>query len=205
MPSPDLQVLEEQYRSMSEEQLMQLAHRYDEFTDDVQALVRSEFERRSLEPPLMEDSFITTSPPLVTVGQYRDATEAFVARAMLESEGICCFLQDENMVRMDWLWSNLIGGLRLKVAAEDEARALEMLSSPMPDTFSVEGDGEYAQPVCPKCGSIEVVLHDGMLKPAATVLLVMGTPLLPNVAHDEVWRCLKCGCLWREDEEGESA
>jgi hypothetical protein len=42
--------------------------------------------------------------------RYRDMPAAFVERSALENAGIQCFLQDDNVVRMDWLWSNALGG-----------------------------------------------------------------------------------------------
>jgi hypothetical protein len=206
MTGPDLKSIEEQHRGMSEAQLMELARRYEEFAEEVQKLIRAEFARRSLEPPLIEDAEDDgVHPELVTVAQYRDASEAIVVRALLESEGIPCFLQDENLVRMDWLWSNLIGGMRLKVLSTDEVAARSLLAQPLPNPLVLEDGQEFEQPTCPQCGATEVELHDRMLKPAAATLLLTGIPLLRNLGRPEDWRCLKCGCLWRnEDTAGES-
>ena len=59
---------------------------------------------------------------LVTIRNFRDLHEALLAKGSLESSGIESFLADENMVHMDWLISNLLGGVKLKVdAANAEA------------------------------------------------------------------------------------
>jgi hypothetical protein len=42
---------------------------------------------------------------------------------MLECAGIYVFLRDENLIRLDWQVSNLIGGIRLEVEAKDEAQS----------------------------------------------------------------------------------
>ena len=114
---------------MSETELMNLAREYDDLVEPAQAALRAEFAQRGLEPPLIEeeDAPIADDPEeaLVTVARYRDMPEAVVARAVLEQAGIECLLRDENTVRMDWFWSNLIGGMRLQVAAKDEAAARE--------------------------------------------------------------------------------
>jgi hypothetical protein len=62
----------------------------------------------------------------VRLGQFRDLTEALVVKGMLESSGIQYFLGDENTVRMDWFWSNAVGGVKLWVRQSDaeSARAL---------------------------------------------------------------------------------
>jgi hypothetical protein len=194
----------ERYGKMSEAELMNLAREYDELVDDAQAALRTEFARRGLEPPLIEDE----DPPqetsdagsLVTVGRYRDMAEAFVARAVLEQAGIDCLLRDENTVRMDWLWSNLIGGMRLQVAAKDEAAAKELLAQPIPREFPVDSGEQFEQPICPKCGSAEVVANDPDRKVLAASMLIK-IPLPHRKPQDEEWRCLTCGCRWRDDGE----
>ena len=153
----------ERYKAMSETELMDLAREYDDLVDEAQAALRGEFALRGLEPPLVEEEvppIKDSDTALVTVARYRDMPEAVVARAVLEEAGIECLLRDENTVRMDWLWSNLIGGMRLQVAARDEAAARELLSHPVPQQFATDSGKEFVQPVCPKCGSTDVMAND---------------------------------------------
>lgn len=49
----------------------------------------------------------------ITLYRYRDLPEAVIAQGMLASAGIESFLRDENTIRMDWMLSQLIGGVRL--------------------------------------------------------------------------------------------
>jgi hypothetical protein len=51
---------------------------------------------------------------LVIAGSFRDLPEQLLASGALESAGIECFLADDNMVRMEWFISNLIGGIKIK-------------------------------------------------------------------------------------------
>ena len=84
------------------------------------------------------------------MGAYRDLPEALIVQGKLQALGIECFLADENIVRMDWYWSNLIGGVKLQVAAEDREAALAVLGEEMPASFTAEEVGEeYQQPACP--------------------------------------------------------
>jgi hypothetical protein len=64
---------------------------------------------------------------LIALRRFRDLPEALVAKGRLDSAGIKCFLSDENTVRMDWLWSNALGGVRLWVREDDVAQAVELL------------------------------------------------------------------------------
>ena len=60
---------------------------------------------------------------LVTVGRFLDPVQAQMAKGMLESSGIPCFLQGENANHM----LPLAFRVRLQVLEEDEAVAREYL------------------------------------------------------------------------------
>ena len=53
--------------------------------------------------------------------------QALLAKSVLESAAIECFLGDDNLIRMDWLWSNLLGGIKLRVRREDALVASRLL------------------------------------------------------------------------------
>ena len=124
-PSPD--DLAARYAGMSETELMELARSYDGLLETAQVALRAEFARRGLEPPLVEAPEEWQFRRLVTVRRYRDLAEAYVGRSLLESAGIPAWIADENLVRMDWFYSNLVGGMRLQVDERDEAAAREIL------------------------------------------------------------------------------
>jgi hypothetical protein len=209
MNESDLDGITGRYRQMSESELMDLARKYDELAELAQALLRAEFSRRSLEPPLIDDPGIDVAEGrnLVTIRTYRDLPEAFIARSVLENAGIECFLQDENTVRMDWLWSNMIGGARLQVAQEDEAAAIELLSQPIPTTVAVDTGADFIQPACPKCASLDVIENDAAHKIGAASLFL--APIVPlavpamSMQRDDLWKCNTCGCTWYDDESDE--
>ena len=199
----------ERYRAMSETELMDLARGYDDLVDEAQTALRAEFARRGLEPPVIEEEddpgVEEDIPDLVTVGRYRDSPEAFVARAVLEDAGIDCFLRDENTVGMNWLLSDAVGGMRLQVAARDEVAAREVLSEPVPEQFPTDSGEEFIQPVCPKCGSLDVIANDPDRKVMAASMLIKGLPLPHRRPNEAEWRCLQCDTVWADDEEPEGA
>lgn len=187
-----------EYARMSEGELLHLAASYDSLVGPAQDALRGEFARRNLEPPIVEqdDPVEVTSQLLVTVRRYRDTSEAIVARSVLESAGIFCFLRDENLVRLDWQVSNFIGGLSLQVHPEDSEAALELLSQPVPESIAFEGRAEFLQPHCPCCGSIEITFEGRDRSFAIATTFMFGLPL-PLGA--ESWRCDACGCRWSGD------
>ena len=122
------------YRPMSELELQDLLSDWHSLIPEARSALAAEFATRGLE-------FIEPPPPadgtpefrdLTTIRRYRDLSEALVARAVIESAGIFCFLKDENLVRLDWQVSNFIGGTRLQVGAADVEAAKDLLSQPIP-------------------------------------------------------------------------
>lgn len=68
----------------------------------------------------------TPPPGLVTVGRFESPVEAQLAKGLLESSGIECFLVGENA-------NNLIQSafrVRLQVREEDEGAALDLMAGP---------------------------------------------------------------------------
>ena len=133
---------------------------------------------------------------LVLIETYRDLPEALLAKGSLVSAGIESFLADDNTVRMDWLWSNLLGGVKLLVAPEDEEDAREILNQAIPESLELEGAENYLQPRCPKCGSLDVNFQE-LYKPIAFASLLINFPL---PVHREGWFCQTCSYSWMETE-----
>jgi predicted RNA-binding Zn-ribbon protein involved in translation (DUF1610 family) len=137
----------------------------------------------------------------VTVGRYRDLAEAYVGRSLLESAGIPAWIADEDLVRMDWSYSNLVGGMRLQVDEGEEAAAREILEERAPGTITYGEEEVYVQPTCPKCGSAEIRLGSGTECGRSLVALyVLSIPVPPREA---TWHCEACGARWVDARDGE--
>jgi len=118
------------YAAMSELELARLAQNQRSLTEDALSALESEFSKRGI-PFERQELTIADEPDvkLVAVRRFRDLPEALVAKGMFDSAGVKCFLSDENTVRMDWLWSNALGGVRLLVREDDLPDATSLLSS----------------------------------------------------------------------------
>ena len=151
-----------------------------------------------MKPP-SNPSFDRVGKPatLVSIRRYRDLSEAIVARSLVESAGIFCFLRDENFARLEWQISNLIGGIRLQVLAEDVEAATELLDQPIPDNFSFEGVDDYQQPRCPKCQSVDISFESSSRKAALVSLYLFALPVPLGTSS---WLCNHCECRWTDDE-----
>ena len=187
------------YAKMSEPELLEFARCYDSLTEPAQAALRGEFARRNLEPPVIEDEPGTAGRNLVTVQRYRDLSEAIVARSLLESAGIATYLRDENLVRLDWQISNFIGGIRLQVEQGDEGAARELLAQPVPDFIPFDSQAEFAQPHCPRCGSLDITFEGASRAAALTTLYFLS---LPFPQGRKTWICNSCDARW-EDPGGD--
>ena len=56
-------------------------------------------------------------------------SEMFVLKTKLESDGIDCFVSDENTVSANPFLANAIGGVKLKVKTEDAERAIKVMNA----------------------------------------------------------------------------
>jgi hypothetical protein len=196
MPTPEQERLRISgvYSAMSDEELGQIAESGDELSVTAQEAFRAEVARRGLTmaiaPPRGEDVFEFNET--VTLRQFRDLPEALLAKGSLESAGIQAYLVDDNMIRMDWFISNLLGGIKLKVRPEDAEAASEILNQPIPEMLDVEGVGNFEQPKCPRCHSLDVS-DEELDKPVAYLTAYAGVPV---PVHKKGWTCHSCGNQW---------
>lgn len=193
------------YAEMSDGELQRIAGDAASLTDTAQSVLSAELGRRSLDIPPSEsnpgvdrsavsEELADNAPVLVTIKKFRDLPEALLAKGSLESAGIECHLVDDNMVRMDWFISNLLGGVKLQVRPEDIPDATEILNLPTPETLEVEGSGPYLQPHCPNCNSMDVSF-EALNKPVAYTSAWIGIPL---PLHRKAWKCNACGREWED-------
>jgi hypothetical protein len=200
MPTPEQERLRiaTVYSAMSDEELGQIAESGDELSAAAHEAFRGEVARRGLKMeialPRGEDVFEFNET--VTLRQFRDLPEALLAKGSLESAGIQAYLVDDNMIRMDWFISNLLGGIKLKVRAEDAEAASEILNQPIPEMLDVEGVGNFEQPKCPRCQSLDIT-YEELNKEFSYLTAYAGVPL---PIYKKGWTCHGCGNEWEEQD-----
>jgi hypothetical protein len=137
------------YAALTDGELQQLAREGTSLTEEARAALALEMSRRGMTVEASdlargaEDSTPRARPEmrdLLTIRQFRDLPEALLAKSVLDSAGIECFLGDDNLIRMDWLWSNLLGGIKLRVRQEDAIVASRLLEG-----GGAEGDLDGSQ------------------------------------------------------------
>lgn len=203
-PEAERRRLAEFYRGQLDGDLEKTAGQAYELTDVARETLQAEISRRGLSIALAEhvpgDGLEMQQKDMVTIRKFRDLPEALFAKGSLESAGIECALLDDNMVRLDWFISNLLGGVKLQVRQEDAAIASEILDQPIPENFDVSGVGEYVQPHCPKCQSLDVNFQE--IAPAAYLSTAVSVPI---PFHRRAWRCHSCDAEWEDDGDDAAA
>jgi DNA-directed RNA polymerase subunit M/transcription elongation factor TFIIS len=178
-----------------EEERLKVGREPSALTEWALRALKSELQKRGLELPEVEER-VEDKPVVLRI--YRDMPAAYVDQSILDSAGIRCYLQDSNVVRMDWLWSNALGGIKLIVGELDREDAEKLLSEKTRESFTVEGVGEYEQERCPRCGSRDVSC-DELKKRIAGAGLLLGIPI---AMMQRGWNCHACGHLWEVVEPG---
>ena len=198
-PEQEQRRLSELYGHMTEGELREIAGDAVDLTDMARQLLIEEIGKRGLDIRLAEAEAVSIfeARDMVTLRQFRDLPEALLAKGVLNSAGIECVLVDDNMVRMDWFISNLLGGIRLQVTRDDVEEAATVLSAPIPEGFDIEGLERYQQPQCPRCGSFDIAHHSGLDKRFALLGLWFAIPI--PVPRNE-WTCQTCGSVWRDSQ-----
>lgn len=188
--------LENLYSGMADEELDKLLDAADELSEPARDALKAEIERRGGHVEYeLEPATESLHPKLVALARYRDLEEATIARGVLQSAGIVCFLADENTVRMDWFWSNMIGNMRLMIREEDEEAARQILAQPIPESFAIDHEQEqFEQPKCPKCGSLDIHFEGWDRAVGLTTAWV----LAPLPVRRDAWQCNACDARWQE-------
>jgi len=110
---------------------------------------------------------------LTTIAQYRVAPEAYLAKGALAAEGIDAVLADEQVVGINWLYSDAIGGVKLAVESESAEHAVDVLRSQV-------AEGDVQERSSPRIRFHQVIGVLTILTLAAWVLplLVVALPVL---------------------------
>ena len=180
--------------SRSTEELTAILARHDEeeWRPEVFALVETVLRARGAPIPVASGAYsedVVEDQPLVTVGKYFAAIEAHGARSMLDSAGIEAWVADESLGTV-----YCVGvGVRLRVRAEDESSARELLHAA--EISPAQLPSELSAPPCPSCGAAGA---------SQTSELLEGPDSLGGKAKlNRYWfyQCAACGNRWPDEGE----
>jgi hypothetical protein len=199
-PVDERRRLAELYSSLTEGELRKIAEDPQSLTAPAIDTLSSEFARRNLTlnlDVLPRPEPHPDVPDLVIIRRFGVLPDALLAKGALESAGIECFFDDANIVRMDWFISNAVGGVKLLVRPDDLAVANEILNQRIPATLDVPDVGEYHQPRCPKCESLDVISE--VVKKVDEEVSTESDPNAPS--YQRGWKCESCGHAWPDSPD----
>jgi hypothetical protein len=122
----------------------------------------------------------------VILQSFNNYMDAHLLLARLESEGLECWLQDENTVTIYPVWTNAVGGIKLLVKKEDVPRARQIF-------WEIENNRKQTIE-CPKCRGHNIELVSTPRK-AANWITAIFTYFFGGyaLAVDKVNHCFDCG------------
>ncbi len=125
---------------------------------------------------------------MTTIATFTKPEDAHLLRMRLEASGVQAFVQDENLIQLDALYSNAIGGVRVQVADDDVSAVREFLA----EDAGLPADADAVR--CPKCGCTAIETERVSRRFAYISLLLLGLPLL-LIRHR--LRCTSCLHTWK--------
>ena len=100
---------------------------------------------------------------IVVYQTFSDPFNANIVKGLLDSNGIECFLSDENIISVNALYAHAVGGVKLNVFEKDIQRIDSILLSDVPEADAIADDKSEKGIVCPKCNSTNVA-YGGSVK-----------------------------------------
>lgn len=212
-PASESLRLAENYRQMSDDELIDLAQHPSQLTDMAQGILRQEMSSRKLKVPpaegqLSRDRFRAPENPqdgesaygedreLVNIRTVWSRADAEQLQKLLVNADIPFYIGPEKLASVDEVRSSFGDGLDvmvMRIAKESARNALKYYNpQDEPDEEKDMQSEEFAIH-CPKCHSTDVVFEDaGGVEPEDD-----------TVTQKFDWECAACGYKW-EDEGVES-
>lgn len=128
---------------------------------------------------------------LITFKTFDNSIDAHILKVKLESEGIVCYLFDEHIVSVNPLYSNLVGGIKLKINEEDLVHAKNILRELEETPYTNEEDLAVT---CPNCQSTKLKSGYKSMRSVGAVISAIVSFLLMifPLYRKDVYKCLDC-------------
>ncbi|NMM47663.1 putative signal transducing protein [Marinigracilibium pacificum] len=129
---------------------------------------------------------------LVLLTTFDNAVDAHILKSRLESEGVECYLYDENIVGMNPLFSHSVGGIKLMINKKDAENALKILSEIENSPIKDDNDQRVK---CPNCGSEDIYDRFKSMQGIKGVLsaIVSFLFMVFPIYYKTVYKCKSCG------------
>lgn len=129
---------------------------------------------------------------LITIQTFDNPIDMHLLKSKLESQGIHCFIFDEHTVSINPLFSQGIGGIKLKIDEKDVDKATAILSEMQKDS-SLDEEGKSV--ACPNCGSTDLYTNFRSMTGTKGILSMITMFLFVTFpfCYKNVYKCKSCG------------
>ncbi len=135
---------------------------------------------------------------LITVKVFDNSIEAHILKSRLESEGIDCFIFDDNMVSLNPLYNVTLGGIKLKVR-EVDVEQVNTIIDQIDSLKSVDDNDQIIK--CPNCDSTDLYTGYKSMKGTKGILsaIVSFLFMVFPIYYKTVYKCKVCGDEFRRE------
>ena len=129
---------------------------------------------------------------LITINTFDNSIETHLLKSKLESEGIRCYIFDENMVSLNPLYNITVGGIKLKIDEQDLGKASVIIKHINKSKLTDEKN-EIIR--CPKCNSADLYIGYKSMKDVKGILSIIVSVIfiIYPIYYKTVNKCKSCG------------
>lgn len=129
---------------------------------------------------------------LVTLKTFDNSIQAHLMKSKLESEGVICYIFDENMISYNPIYNIALGGIKLKINEQDLNKASDIINVINKFKLTDEND-EIIK--CPKCNSEELYLGYKSMKDVKGILSILVSVIFMvfPIYYKTLNKCKSCG------------
>ena len=136
---------------------------------------------------------------LVTIRTFDNSIDSHIWKSKLESEGIKCYLFDENMVSLNLLYNITVGGIKLKINESDFEKANKLIEDIESLPYKTENN-EILE--CPNCKSNNLISDYKSIKGIKGILSFITSLffMIFPFYFKRVYKCEECGTEFNQSE-----
>lgn len=127
---------------------------------------------------------------MIILKTFDNSIEAHLLKSKLESENIECFIIDENMVTLNPLYSNAVGGIKLSIESADLQKAQIIIN----EIETQKNNSEIINLKCPNCDATDFYDFKSFrgFKGILSLILTVSFLVYP-IFFKRVYKCKNCG------------
>ena len=129
---------------------------------------------------------------IITFENYNDPMLAEIILGRLKANGIDCYIADGNTIGSNPLYTQALGGVKIKIFEHDLEKCHAILAQD--EALNVDELPEQDEETCPYCGSTNVRYGTATVKRTNWIGAVISFLFMtyPFYAR-KVWHCFNCG------------